>query len=192
MLIACSESNPTEVNLEEKELTDYLPLSLGNSWTYEFEFYPRASDGLFNWQEGTISWTITNKEENSQSTVYAVDKITNGIEVNYNLYTSKYDTTLISNEEEIVFIRDENEYINLGKGFYNIKVKRYYADTIKYQILDSYYSSPYEPDSNIIHDDYTGHRLKLMKNVGIKEWYIDNRSNSSSEGEMFLKNYRIN
>lgn len=196
LLISCSKNTVEPIedfqNLQESQ-NDYFPLKIGNNWTYDFLYYPRASDWLDHWLEGKVSWTIKEKLDSSKSTIYKIDKITSGIEINYNFNTSQYDTTFITNKQEKTnFIENGEGFIDLGNAFYNIKIKRFHSDSVDYLIFDSFFSYPYHEDSNIEHDDYTGHRIKVQKNIGIIKWEIDNCSNSSADGNLNLIDFKVN
>jgi len=64
-------------------------------------------------------------------------------------------------------------------------------DTAQFLTFDSFFEFPYSDDPNIIHDDYTGHKVTLEKAIGIREWHIDNRSISSPDGDLILENYNV-
>lgn len=202
MIVSCddnpvdnSNTSPNDPDPPQEKLNDYFPLTTGNWWLYNYDFKPMASEDI--WWKGNIKWEVEDSISTEDSTIFKITETINGIVIEGNPINTDLDTTVISDSmSTLYFVEKKDGYIKMDKNFYfgnrvSIEINRYYPDSLKYLSFDSYYSPPFTADSNIIHSYYTGHLVRLRKNVGIVEWKIDNTSNNSPEGKVWLEEYNL-
>lgn len=194
LLISCSDKSTDPVNIVEKKF-DYFPLSLGNWWLYNLDYKPYANDDV--WWKAKVKWEIVGQENQNSNIIYKVNETINGIEILGNPINNDLDTNWIVDKINLLeFVLNEDGFIIIDSGTQFgsrpiIGVQKFHKDSIDVLTFDSFYSFPFSADSNLVHDDYTGHRIILKKNIGIKFWNIDNRSNSSPDGDLILIDYEI-
>lgn len=196
IIIALScKDNPVINNDSENLKNDYYPISMGNWWEYTYNYKPNKNSDA--WLKGEIRWEVVESNDLQVEEIFIIKETVNGMEIYGNPFNSNLDTNWIVNAENFLEWKfNSNGYVEIGPNNYfknhlNIKVKRFHPDTLEYLTFDSFYTRPFRADSNIVHDDYTAHKITLQKNVGIVKWFIDSRSNSSPAGHLIIKNYHI-
>lgn len=115
IFISCSE-NPASSNNSRPTIVKYLPLSVGNQWTYDFNFFFNDDIGGRIESLGISEWQITNIDEDSSSIE---------LKVNFQGSVIRYDRGEVIDSScysnQIVYF--ELEYMEENKKGYLIKNK---------------------------------------------------------------------
>jgi hypothetical protein len=180
--------------LEPANYLDYFPLTIGNWWTYTYDYRPHSSDIFIDRQQGNLTWEIIANENDS---IYIIEETIDGIIMNWDL-NYDVDTTKVSMQRTIKFIFEQNGFITIPdnnhfNNILHIKFNRYCREELSPLILEKDYFSWGEANDNlIILNSYDcGYHLKLNEKIGIIELNIHNWSNGSPIGSFILSEYEI-
>lgn len=183
----------TRVN-DTTQIKDYLPLEIGNYWVYKIDYVPDLfNDALVGITTGTVKWTINKITLEDGIKIYSVEQIINGIKVKGLNFS---DTVIITNrKDEFEFIEYNDGYVEFAGNDYflmRIKIKRFYTFTYSLDTLTLKAPAYYFEGDRLISLDGESHEIKLVKELGIKEWKVRATHNSGPRGDFLLLDYRIN
>ena len=176
------------------EANDYFPLSIGNWWSYSYDYHPCSSDWISGRQIGTLTWKVLSTQSDS---IYYIEETIDGIELNY-VPIYEIDTSIIQTQQIIEFNSDENGMITIDSQNHfgdvlHIKLSRYFQSNLNSIVLNYRFNYYSELDSNIIKlNSYEcGYKVKLLKEIGINTIIIKPWSNCSPVGQFDLIDYEI-
>jgi hypothetical protein len=171
------------------EANDYLPLSIGNWWSYSYDYHPCSSDWISGRQIGKLTWEVLSTQNDS---IYYIQETIDGIELNYvGIY--EIDTTIIQTQKIIELYSDENGMITIDQQNHfgdvlHIKLSRYFESNLNSIVLNYRFNYYNELDSNIVklNSLQCGYEFILQKEIGINTITIKPWSNCSPVGQFDL------
>ena len=98
LVSSCNEENLSPLLSDLP--ADFLPLVVGNEWSYSFSNFYRSPGGqIIDEFKGTAVWRVTSSSTNSSGTTYVLQETVNGTKVyTYDFgYARGSDTTVVSN-----------------------------------------------------------------------------------------------
>jgi len=119
LLFSCrddSTNTPNTPNVPAANQTDYFPLSVGSWWEYDYDYKPFANDDI--WWKGKIVWKITDNLEQSDSSIYVIEQLVNGMVIEGNSINSNLDTSwVVDSISTFEFIQHQDGFVEIGRVF---------------------------------------------------------------------------
>jgi hypothetical protein len=108
---------PQEDPVQEEPVRDFLPLSIGNRWTYSFRNYDYSAGGItIETIEGTSVWESISFTAVNEDTSYVIEQTVNGTRIySYNQWwTSFTDTSyFVDRKYHFVIVDSSNNKISI-------------------------------------------------------------------------------
>lgn len=173
---------------------NYLPLKIGNKWTYNFKYYPDQVDyGVY--REGKLTWTII--KNGSDDKEFIIQEVAEGLKHYYDYFI---DSSIVTNFGpdtlratfnivDDIWVKIKPSSFKLESG--SILIKRYYPnyswDHLKLRNYDLRYY--------LIFDQIKGstnfHDITVKRSVGITSWKLNSSHNSGPHLNLGLREYSI-
>ncbi len=183
-------SDDAEIHIEILSAEDYFPLALGNTWTYEYNYY-NGGPAIY-WQytkiEGTLTWEIVSVDTSEGSIAYSIHEIMNGARERRVYYVDDQSDSIFfdstSSDQVITLIEHENHRLTGGEGSLVTGLS-----AINKSTLLRYYNPDIATDSVRVGTDPNLLRIWMRRGVGLTEIYSKTGSHHVTSSMAILTGY---